>query len=132
MQCHRCVYNGKGSEMCLACTDTISTPQNAGRSFVSVEGAGDLVSLGVRPLEGGGGLGVSPCCEDAVRRLLGVVMSLDEGELSLFRGVMMGESLRGYARRVGIGKSTACKMLRVMMDGHPELGFLRGMVSHHG
>ena len=116
--------------MCLACADTITTPQNSGKNFVSFEEAADLASLAEKPVGQGVGLDVSPCCEDAVRRLLGVVMSLDEGQLSLFRGLMRGESLRGYARRVGIGKSTACKMLRVMVEGHPELGFLRGMVSH--
>ena len=132
MQCHKCPYNGKRSEMCFKCRDTLSTPQNSGRTFVSLDGGyGENIAAteGLR-VEHGSRLAVEPCCEDAVRKMLAVIMSLDDGQLSLFMGLMRGESLRGYARRVGIGKSTACKMLRLMVGGHPELGFLRRMVNN--
>jgi hypothetical protein len=133
--CHKCEWNGKGSEKCLTCKDTLSTPCNKGRCHVSIDAGGGqtlgdveaerarVVAMRSSRRTDFGGLAVSPCCEDAVRRMLGVIMSLDDGQLILFMGLMRGESLRRYARRVGIGKSTASKMLRVMVAVHPELSW---------
>jgi len=116
--------------MCLDCRDTITNPQNSGKTFLSFDNAENIASTAVKRVEQGVSLSISPCCEDSVRKMLGVIMSLSEEQLSLFMGLMRGESLRGYARRVGIGKSTASKMLRVMVAVHPELSFLRRMVNN--
>lgn len=125
-ECHRCEYNGTGNPICLKCKGPSNNQYNRGQVHVSldVENRDQIEKRVFQPAECVE-LELGDCCQDAVRRLLAVLVQLTDADVLLVLALMRSDTLTKHGRVNGLTRSAVCWRLKKLTEQHPELSFLR-------
>ena len=125
MLCHQCPYDGKPeARVCLQCKDTADSRYQDGQSIVSLDALGGSVNRRMASPKARLSLDVGECCDDALWRMLGVLMGLCDRDRNLVFHVLKGGSLRKFGLKHGVSKQAVHDSIRGMASGHVELRFL--------
>ncbi len=147
MECHRCQYNGKADNHCLACIDTLNNPNNQGVSLVSFEALekvrsiDDMVDkssafiLQAKPWEvaimheevenkENGFLAVPMIIEQACRKLLAVFSQLTDTEIRTVLDLNRNMTLEEVGKERGTSRQAVHERIKRIVKKHSEFSFL--------
>ena len=128
-ECHRCQHNGTESPACLKCRGPAET-NHKGRVFVSldsgekrqtgaeVEAAMQVAAYEPPDVEV---VALPDCCLDTARRLLGVLLELEDDDLHLLRHRLAGGTLADFGGDVEITRQGAHARWNRIVARHTEL-----------
>lgn len=125
-ECHKCEYNGTGNPICLKCKGPSNNQYNRGQVHVSLdcENRDQIEKRVFQPAECVE-LKLDDCCQDAVTRLLAVLVQLSDDDVLLVLALMRSNTLTAHGRVNGLTRSAVCWRLKQLTEQHPELSFLR-------
>lgn len=115
--CHSCPHDGKKDQACIECTGPCNN-NNGGQTFVSADLIFNLTAPTVAPTPE---LNLNPCCCDAVRLMMSMLLNTNDVDRTLIFHVLCGGTPTSWAKERGVTKQSAFARVKRIVGQHPPM-----------